>query len=151
MPPSDELDALRALRLPPGSAPFWSDVALAVALGLAFAVALAFAIRMLARPRLSLRAEAIKAFEAAATLPPADRRAAQAALLRRIVRSVEGEDAARTSGETWARTLDRVFRTDLFGARAGRVFAEGLYGRGAGSDDPALDAELGALLRGLRS
>lgn len=149
MPPADELQGLRALHLPPAAPAFWADIGLAVALGLLAALILSLAWRLLARPRLSLRAEALAAFEHASALPVPERRAAQAALLRRVVRSVEGEDAARTSGPAWSATLDRVFRTDLFAAREGRVFADGLYARPAKTDDPTLDDELGALLQTL--
>lgn len=149
MPPADELQGLRALHLPPIAGSFWSDVGLAVAFGLALALVLSLVVRLLARPRRSLRAEALAAFRGASALPAPERRAAQAALLRRVVRSVEGEDAARAQGPDWSATLDRVFRTDLFAARGGRVFAHGLYARPAQVDDPALDDELGALLHTL--
>lgn len=151
MPSDDPLAGLRALHLPPEPSSFWSDVGVAVALGLAIALFASFLIRWLFRPRLSLRASATGALQAANALPPEDRRAAQAALLRRVVRTVEGEDAARAEGRDWAATLDRVFATDLFTQRNGRVFADGLYVRPVGSsDDPELDRELGGLVAKLR-
>ena len=147
MPSDDPLAGLRALHLPPQPSSFWSDLGFAAAAGLAVALVLALVIRLVVRPKRSLRASALDAFAQASALPPADRRAAQAAILRRVVRTVAGDEAARATGQTWAETLDRTFATDLFTARSGRVFADGLYARpGAGQDDPELDRELGALL-----
>lgn len=145
MPPTDELEGLRALHLPPATPAFWADIGVAVALGLALALVLVLALRLLVRPKASLRAEALAAFEASRPLPAPERRAAQAALLRRVVRSLEGEGAARSSGAAWGETLDRVFKTDLFAARGGRVFVDGLYARPVKPDDPKLDDELGGL------
>ena len=60
--------------------------------------------------------------------------------------------AARATGPQWGETLDRVFRTDLFGQRAGRVFVAGLDSRpvAANADDRPLARELGALIAKLR-
>lgn len=152
MPPDDPLAGLRALRLPPETASFWSDLGFAAALGLTVALLAALAVRALYRPRVSLRASALNALAETGALPTEERRAAQAAILRRVVRTVEGEQAARATGPAWAEVLDRVFATDLFGARAGRVFVDGLYGRppAAANDDGQLDRELGGLFRKLR-
>lgn len=150
MPQDDPLAGLRALHLPPAPSSYWSDVGFAVAAGLGAALLLALVVRALFRPRRSLRASATDAFEAASGLPQPERRAAQAALLRRVVKTVEGEGAARATGPEWAATLDRVFATDLFTLRAGKVFVDGLYARAAPGDDPALDRELGSLIAKLR-
>jgi hypothetical protein len=151
MPPDDPLAGLRALRLPPETPSLWSDVGFAVAAGLALAVLASLLLRAFFRPRRSLRASALEALEQAKALPSAERRAAQAALLRRVVRTVEGDEAARVVGLEWGRTLDRVFSTDLFGSRGGRVFVEGLYARPtAANDDEALDRELDGLIRSMR-
>lgn len=151
MAQDDPLAGLRALHLPPEQPSFWSDVGFAVAAGLAVALIASLLIRLLFRPKRSLRASALEAFEAAQALPLEERRAAQAALLRRVVKSVEGDEAARATGPQWAETLDRVFATDLFAARGGRVFAQGLYERpSAANDDREIDRELGALLQKLR-
>ena len=67
------------------------------------------------------------------------------------MRTVEGEDAARAQGPDWSSALDRIFATDLFSRRSGRVFAEGLYARpSAPVDDPELDRELRALVAKLK-
>ena len=146
MPPADELEGLRGLHLPPLDAPFWSDVWLAVALGLVFALAASLLIRRLARPRPALRASALAAFDDALALPPPERRAAQAAILRRVARARLGDDAASATGRDWAATLDRLFGGDLFSAGPGRVFVDGLYARDAAPADGELDARLRLLL-----
>jgi hypothetical protein len=152
MPPDDPLAGLRALHLPPETHSVWADLGLAVAAGLAIALVVAFAARLFLRPKHSLRASALEAFEHAKALPPDDKRAAQAALLRRIVRTVEGEAAARAAGPEWSATLDRVLKTDLFSARSGKSLTEQLYARPArrDADDPELDRELAGLLERLR-
>lgn len=152
MASDDPLAGLRAIRLPPETTSYWSDVGFSVALGLGLALLATLALRWLWRPRLSIRKAALRAFEDARALPPDERRAAQAAILRRVVKSVEGDEAARATGRDWAATLDRVFATDLFSTRGGRVFTEGLYARPAApaADDQALDGELGALLARIR-
>lgn len=151
MPPADPLEGLRTIRLPPEAAAPWSDLGFAVAAGLLAALILSLVARMFLKPRRSLRRSAMEAFAAAAALPVDERRAAQAALLRRVVRTVEGDAAARATGAAWAETLDRTFSTDLFSKGAGGVFVDGLYARPAAtSDGDALDRRLGALIAGLR-
>lgn len=152
MPPDDPLAALRAVRLPPVETSVWSDFGFAAALGLGVALLAWLAFRALHRPQRSLRASALDALARTDTLPSDERRAAQATILRRVVRTVEGEEAARTTGPAWGVTLDRVFATDLFGAGAGRVFVDGLYERpkNSANDDRELDRALGGLFRQLR-
>lgn len=152
MPADDPLAGLRALHLPAESASLWADVGFAAALGLLGAIAAAMIFRGLRKPRLSLRKSAVAAFMKTEALPVGERRAAQAAILRRVVKSVEGDEAARANGADWATTLDRVFRTDLFSAREGRVFVDGLYAPRpvTPTDDGALDRELGGLLARLK-
>lgn len=144
MPQDDPLIGLRALHLPPAPSSFWSDLAFAAAAGLALALLASLLVRTFARPKTSLKTGALAALTEANALPPPERRAAQAAILRRVVRSKEGDAAAQTQGEAWAATLDRVFATDLFSKRSGRVFAGGLYAAPT-ADDPALDGELATL------
>ena len=151
MAADDPLAGLRALHLPPETTSFWSDIGFAAALGLGLALLASLLVRALFRPRLSVRKSALGALKTAEALPQDERRAAQAAILRRVVRSVEGDAAARATGPEWARTLDRVFSTDLFTARGGRVFSEGLYERPtAANDDHAVDGELAGLFNKLR-
>ncbi|HVI29233.1 DUF4381 family protein [Hansschlegelia sp.] len=152
MPSSDPLAGMRGLHLPEQPGSFWSDVGLAAAIGLLAALAVAIAVRLLFRPKQSLRASALAALEAAKDLPPPDRRVAQAAVLRRVVRTIDGDEAARREGLAWGETLDRVFGADFFTAGPGRVFATGLYAPTAATtgDDAEMDRRLEALLAGLR-
>ncbi len=53
-------------------------------------------------------------------LAPEPRRVAQARLLRRLVRTLKGEEAARARGPAWAETLDATFATDFFRNGPGR-------------------------------
>ena len=153
MASDDPLAGLRALHLPPETTSFWSDLGFAVALGLGLALLASLAVRALFRPRLSVKKSALGAFEETRSLPAGERRAAQAAILRRVVKSVEGDAAASATGTEWAATLDRVFATDLFSAREGRVFSEGLYARppAPANDDGKLDQELGGLISRLKA
>lgn len=150
MPPADPLEGLRALHLPPETGSFWSDLGFSAALGLAVALAAVFALRAFYRPKQSLRRSASEALKQAEALPPDERRVAQAAILRRVVRTVEGDEAARAMGPAWAAALDRAFKTDFFTARAGSVFADGLYAPStAQADDAQIDRELDRLVSGL--
>lgn len=151
MAADDPLAGLRALHLPPETTSFWSDIGFSTALGLGVALLVSLLVRAFFKRRLSVRKSALGALQMTEALPRDDRRAAQAAILRRVVRSVEGDQAARTTGPEWARTLDRVFATDLFTARAGRVFSDGLYARPkAANDDRDLDRELAGLFKKLK-
>lgn len=151
MQADDPLAGLRALHLPREAYSAWSDVGFAAAAGLALALLAFFAIKALYRPRLSLRKATLAAFENAKTLPTGERRVAQAAILRRVVKSVEGDDASHATGPDWSTTLDRVFATDFFSTREGKVFADGLYGRPSpAANDDGIDAELGRLLARLK-
>lgn len=149
MQPDDPLAGLRSLHLPPAVPNWWSDLGFAAALGLALALIAALAFRALFRAPGSLRREALAELNAADALPTPERRAAQAALLRRVVRSREGDDAAKAQGAAWAETLDRTLGTEIFSKGAGRIFADGLYGSPP-ADDPALDRELAVLVSRLK-
>jgi len=97
-----------------------------------------------ARRRGSVRRAALADLAAANALPPERRRVAQAQLLRRLARTLQGDAAADAQGDAWAAALDRLFATTFFSAGAGRIFAEGLYRRGASEPGP-VDAELARL------
>lgn len=144
MPPADELANLRGIRLPPLETWYWADVGFAVALGLVAALLAALLLRLVLRPKTpSVRDAALAELAATKALPVPERRAAQAAVLRRIVRTVEGEQAARVTGPAWGATLDRTLGVDLFERGPGRVLVDGLYVREP-ADDPALDRALEA-------
>ena len=82
---------------------------------------------------------------------PAERLAAQAQLLRRLVRALSGDSAARAQDGAWLGVLDRTFSTTFFTSGAGRVFGDGLYRPGADADVEALDHSLSSLIAALRA
>src|SRR4051794_14284679 len=96
--------------------------------------------------RAGVRRAALREFKATRELAPDARLVAQARLLRRVARTLEGEAAASERGEAWASRLDRLFATDFFSRGAGRVLVDGLYRRPAAPDAGAIDAELARLL-----
>lgn len=150
--PSPDLSALRGLHLPTGGTSAVQPemvAALALGFGLALLVGLIRVLR--ARRGASLRRAALQELARAARLDPEARRVAQARLLRRVVRTLKGEEAARARGPAWAATLDATFGTDFFRSGPGRAFADDLYRRPAADDSAAIDAGLGRLLTQIRA
>lgn len=147
-----DLSALRGLHLPTGGGgAVQAELAAAIALG--FAAALLVGLIRVIRTRRSatVRRAALRELTLTQGLPPEARRVAQAQLLRRVVRTLEGEAAAGARGLTWASTLDRTFATELFSRGPGRVLVDGLYRRPDATDPAALDAELGRLFARIRA
>ncbi|CAO4138325.1 hypothetical protein LPLAFNJD_LOCUS149 [Methylorubrum aminovorans] len=147
-----DLSALRGLHLPTGgTGAVQPEMVAAIALGFGLAL-LVGGIRLLrARRGASLRRAALRELARAARLEPEARRVAQARLLRRVVRTLKGEEAARARGPAWAATLDATFGTDFFRTGPGRAFADDLYRRPASVDSAAIDAGLGRLLTQIRA
>ena len=145
------LDQLRGLHLP-GAAdgPVQGEILAALVLGLGAALLVGLARTLIARARLSVRRAALAELAGSRGLDGPDRILAQARLLRRLVRTLKGDEAASAQGAAWAGRLDAVLRTDFFTAGAGRVLVDGLYRRE--SPDPAsLDAELSRLIGRLKA
>ena len=146
------LASLRGLHLPTGGgSALQGEVVAAIALGFAAALLVGLVRLLRARLRSSVRRAALRELRLANGLDPQTRLVAQARLLRRLVRTLSGEEAAAMRGAAWAGTLDRTFGTDFFSRGAGRAFAEGLYRRPGGADPAAIDAELGRLLSRIRA
>ncbi|MGU3536381.1 DUF4381 family protein [Methylobacterium sp. A54F] len=144
------LEALRGLHLPGGAAgALQSEVVVALILGFLAALGVGLLRSLQVRARATVRRAALREFEAARALPPEARLVAQARLLRRLARTLDGEAAADAQGADWAARLDRLLATDFFSKGAGRVLVDGLYRRPA-TDQAALDAELGRLLARVR-
>ncbi len=145
------LDQLRGLHLPGGaSGPVPGEILLALVLGFAAALLVGLLRHLVARARLSVRRAALAELAASRALPPPERILAQARLLRRLVRTLDGDEAASTHGAPWAERLDACLRTDFFTLGAGRVLVDGLYRREV--PDPArLDAELTRLIGRLKA
>ena len=84
-------------------------------------------------------------------MSPDARLIAQARLLRRLTRTLAGDEAASAKGSDWAAILDRLLATDFFGKGAGATVTEGLYRRPAPADPDLIDAELGRLFARIRA
>ncbi|MCC0805554.1 DUF4381 domain-containing protein [Methylobacterium sp. W2] len=147
-----DLAQLRGLHLPADAASgAQGEVVLAIALGFVAALLVGLVRLMRARSRASVRASALRALSETRALPPEARLVAQARLLRRLTRTLAGDEAASTHGKDWTATLDRLFATDLFSKGAGRVVTEGLYRRSSPADVEAIDSELGRLFARIRA
>ncbi|GJE40677.1 DUF4381 family protein [Methylobacterium persicinum] len=154
MSPADapaSLDQLRGLHLPGGaSGPVPGDILLALILGFSAALLIGLVRVLVGRARASVRRAALADLAGSRSLDPPDRILAQARLLRRLVRTVDGDAAASAQGAAWAGRLDALLRTDFFTAGAGRVLVDGLYRRET-PDAALLDAELSRLIGRLRA
>jgi hypothetical protein len=146
----DPLAGLRDLHWPEalGADPL-ADMAVAAALGLLAGALAASLIRAAARRRASLRREAAALLDEARALPEPERLAAQAALLRRLARTLDPGMPAGERGPAYLARLDRLFRTTFFQTGEGRAFGDALYAPPAGSARER-DKGLSDLLRMLR-
>lgn len=145
------LEQLRGLHLPTGSAgSLQGEIALAVALGFLAALLVGLVRWLQRRARDSVRRSALNELAVTRHLPPEARLVAQARLVRRLVRTLQGDAAADAKGEAWSAVLDRQFATTFFTRGAGRVLGEGLYRREA-ADPAAIDAELGRLFTQIKA
>jgi hypothetical protein len=154
MTPADapaSLDQLRGLHLPGGAAgPIPGEILLALLLGFGAALLVGLLRFVLARSRASVRRAALADLAGSRGLDGPERILAQARLLRRLVRTLKGDEEASAQGAAWASRLDALLRTDFFTAGAGRVLVDGLYRRET-PDPAALDAELSRLIGRLRA
>ena len=139
------LDALRGLHLPANAAgAIQGEVVLAIALGFTAALLVGLVRSLRLRARNTVRRQALRDLAATRGLDPEARLVAQARLLRRLARTLQGDAAADAHGLDWALRLDRLLATSFFTTGAGRVLADGLYRREP-ADLAAIDAELGRL------
>ena len=79
-------------------------------------------------------------------LSPVERLAAQALLLRRLVKTTTIEDGARACGDVWLERLDRTFATTYFSQGEGRAFGNALYSPETRPDVEALDRTLSGFI-----
>ena len=143
--------ALRALHLPTERlATDGADAALAVAIGLAVALVVGIVLNLLMRRRRPIRRAALAMLSQMSALPPAEHTVAQARLLRRLVRTLSGEIAARRQRSAWLEQLDLTFRTDFFTRGGGRYYVDGLYQEQQIPDAAALAHKLEKLFRHIR-
>ncbi len=151
-PPPLDLTALRPLHLPTGGGgAVQPEVVAAIAVG--FGLALLVGLIRISRARLgaSVRRAALRELALAQNFPPEPRRVAQARLLRRLVRTLKGEEAARARGPAWAETLDATFATDFFRSGPGQALTDGLYRRPGSTDSEKIDDGLTRLLSRIRA
>lgn len=133
------LQNLHAMREPPPPSPV-APFLLMLTAGVVLAAAGFVAWRLASRRRAGLERAATLALVATRGLAPAERVAAQARLLRRIVLLKKGESAARAQGGDWLATLDGTFATRFFTEGAGRAYAEALYRRDIGQSAVEVEA-----------
>lgn len=143
------LQTLHPMREPPPPAPVAPYLA-ALAVGIAGAAVLLLLLRRARRQRRALRLAAETALAASRRLSPPERLAAQAQLLRGLVRAQLGDTAARLQGAAWLGTLDRLFGTTFFTQGEGRAYGDALYRRGSDGVAEALDGALARLIRQAR-
>ncbi|GLS42421.1 DUF4381 domain-containing protein [Methylobacterium brachythecii] len=141
-----DLSALRGLHLPStGGNVVQGELVAAIALGFAAALIVGLARVMWLRAQTTIRRAALNELRRVRSLDPDSKLTAQARLLRRVVRTLAGDEAATTRGTAWAGTLDRTFATDFFSRGAGQILVEGLYRRPGATDPAAIEAELARL------
>jgi hypothetical protein len=140
------LQTLHPLREPPPPTPVLPYLAM-LTVGVAAAASLLGIMRFAGRRQRELRLRAEAALAAARRLPPADRLAAQAHLLRALVRSLHGDEEAKLGGGVWLQRLDHTFRTTFFSQGDGRAYGDDLYRRQGTVSAEKLDGALHRLIR----
>ena len=143
------LETMHPMREPPVPEAIVPYLAL-LALGCLCAASALVVLWWLRHRRAALRVSVESALAAARGLAPPERLAAQAMLLRRLVRGLVGDEAARAQGATWLEHLDRLFATRFFTQGAGAAFGESLYRRPGSVDVEALDQALIGFVAQLR-
>ena len=143
------LETMHPMREPPAPEAITPYLIL-VSLGCIAALALLFAAWRVRHRGAALRAAAEASLAASRRLAPLDRLAAQANLLRRLVRGLGGDEAARAQGGAWLERLDHVFETSFFTQGAGAAYGEALYRRPRDLDVDALDRALLGFIARLR-
>jgi hypothetical protein len=149
---ADAIGALAGLRAihPPADFSPAPVVAAAALAGCVCALLALASLRRLPLKWRALRRSALSGLAQSRSLDPGERLAAQAALLRRVVRAIEGEAPARLRGSDWLACLDRVFATSFFTRGAGLAFGDALYRPASGHDVAALDTALEKILARIR-
>jgi hypothetical protein len=143
------LDALRALHAPPAPESLTPYIAMVLA-GFVLAALIVAAARMLMAQRQQIRRAAEAELARTRVLPPPERLAAQAKLLRRLARVGDVDASAREQGTAWLARLDQLFATSFFSQGEGRVFGAELYSPRVNPDIEALDGALAGLIARLK-
>lgn len=143
--PAEALAGLRPIHLPADSGEV-ALIATAALAGVCLALAATALMRLLASRRGAERRAALDELALSRGLPPDERLAAQARLLRRLMRTIDGEAPRGLSGAAWLARLDRILGTSFFTAGAGQAFGEPLYRRSQAATVETLDLELSRLI-----
>ena len=137
------LEMMHPMREPPQPASL-APVLVAPAAGCVAAAVVLVVLLQAHRRRAGLRRAAEAELTRSRALAPTERLAAQAALLRRLVRRLAGDGEARKQGRAWLESLDAVFATHAFTQGEGVAYGDALYGPRV-PDVEALDAMLARL------
>jgi len=116
-------------------------------LGCAAALVLYFFLAPWIKRRRLLRTSALDRLARARTLPAAERLAAQASILRSLVKALNGNMAAHARGAEWLTCLDTTFSTHYFSSGQGQVFSDPLYQPAVSFDIEAIDKVLAGFFR----
>ncbi|PNG26183.1 DUF4381 domain-containing protein [Methylocella silvestris] len=143
--PVEALNGLRPIHLPADSGEVFL-IAAAMLAGIVAALAGVALIRLLSVRRGAERRAALAELALSRGLAPDERLAAQAKLLRRLVRTIDGEAPRGLGGDAWLTRLDQTLRTSFFTAGAGQAFGEPLYRRSSAATVETLDLELSRLI-----
>lgn len=111
-------------------------------LGCAAALSLHFFFIPWLKRRRILRVSALNKLAKTRTLPSEERLAAQAAILRSLVKALSGSSAAHARGAQWLDSLDATFSTRFFSSEQGQVFSDPLYRPSTAFDIEAIDRAL---------
>jgi len=111
-------------------------------LGCAAALGLYFILSPRLRRRRMVRTFALNRLAGARTLPAPERLAVQAAILRSLVKALNGSKAAHARGAEWLACLDTTFSTRFFTSEQGQVFSDPLYQPSIAFDIEAIDTAL---------
>ena len=144
------LDQLRGLHLPQNSTGLLNgEIAAAMMFGLLAAFLVGLVRHLKRRAQRTIRRAALHELTITRSLEPEDRLVAQAYLLRRLARTLNGDDSVHKRGLSWSTELDELFGTSFFTTGAGYVFANGLYQQET-PDLDAIDVHLHRLFQKIR-
>jgi hypothetical protein len=92
-----------------------------------------------------IRRAALNSLRNSRKLNPSDRLAEQSRLLRGVAQSID-EKLSFQKGDEWLEQLDRIFATNFFTKREGKIYGETLYQKATHLPVDILDKELVNLL-----
>lgn len=123
-------------------------ILLSAGAGIVCALLIAKAVFHYSKKRRSPISVALRALNAAETLPTNDKIIAYTHIIRELVYSFD-RYAPSLTGQQWLVELDRTFKTDFFTSGDGRIFGDSLYRREDYILPVQLDNNLKSLIREL--